>query len=101
MNSAMFTKSTKAYSDIELWHKRIGHINLNKIKAMKSKGVVIRLPTFKEKEIEGVCEACQFGKQHRHPFQKESTSRMILRRISERKEFGENSLAHTLRNRTE
>ena len=46
MKSAMFTKSTKADSDIELWHKRIGHINVNKIKAMQSKGVVIGLPTF-------------------------------------------------------
>ena len=58
MKSTMFGKSMKADSDIELWHKRIDHINLNKIKAMQSKGVVIRLPTFKEKEIEGVCEAC-------------------------------------------
>ena len=47
----------KPDSDIELWHKRISHINLDKLKAMKSKGVVIGLPTFKEKEIEGVCEA--------------------------------------------
>ena len=31
MKSAMFAKSTKADSDIELWHKRIGHINLNKL----------------------------------------------------------------------
>ena len=61
MKSAMFAKSTKADSDIELWHKWIGHKNLNKLKAMKSKGFVIGLPTFKEKEIEGVCEACQFG----------------------------------------
>ena len=38
---------------------------------MQSKGVVIGLPTFKEKEIEGVCEACQFRKQHWHPFPKE------------------------------
>ena len=60
--SSMFAKSTKADSDIELWHKRIGHINLNKITAMKLKGVVIGLPTFKEKEIKCVCEACQFGK---------------------------------------
>ena len=79
MKSAMFAKSTKADSDIELWHKRIGHINLNKLKAMKSKGVVIRLPTVKEKEIEGVCEACQFGKQHRHPFPKErNVSKRLL-----------------------
>ena len=28
MKSAMFTKGTKADSDIEVWHKRIGHINL-------------------------------------------------------------------------
>ena len=69
MKSAMFAKSTKPDSDIELWHKRIGHINLNKLKAMQSKGVIIKLPTFKEKEIEGVCEA-QFGKQQRHPFSK-------------------------------
>ena len=38
---------------------------------MQLKGIVIRLPTFKEKEIEGVCEACQLGKQHWHPFPKE------------------------------
>ena len=71
MKSAMFAKSTKADSDIELWHKRIGHINLNKLKEMQSKAVIIRLPTFKEKEIESVCETCQFAKQHRHPFPKE------------------------------
>ena len=64
LKSAMFAKSTKACSDIELWHKRIGRINLNKLKAMKSKGVFIRLLTFKEKEIEGVCEVRQFGKKH-------------------------------------
>ena len=57
MKSAMFAKSMKADSNIELWHKRIGHINLNKLKAMQSKGIVIGLLTFKEKEIEGVCEA--------------------------------------------
>ena len=45
---------------------------------MKSKGVVIRLPTFKEKKIEGVCEVCQFGKQHRHPFPKERNVRKGL-----------------------
>ena len=74
----MFTKCTKADSNIELWHKRIGHINLNKLKAMQSKRVFIGHPAFKEKEIEGVCEACQFGKQHRHPFPKERVSKGLL-----------------------
>ena len=51
MKSAMFAKTTKVNSDIELWHKRISHINLNKLKVMQSKVVFIKLPTFKEKEI--------------------------------------------------
>ena len=38
---------------------------------MQSKGVVIGLPMFKEKEIDGIYAACQFGKQHRDPFPKE------------------------------
>ena len=63
----------------KLWHKRIGHINLQKLKGMQSKGVVIGPPTFTEKEITGVCEACQFGKQHQQPFPKErNVSKGIL-----------------------
>ena len=49
----------KADTDIELWHKRIDHINLQKLKDMPTKGVVIGLLTFTEKEIVGVCEVCQ------------------------------------------
>ena len=64
IKSAMLAKGTKVNTDIELCHKRIDQINLNKLKAMQSKGVVIELPSFKEKEIEGVCAACQFGRQH-------------------------------------
>ena len=71
VKSAMFAKGFKTDIDIELWHKRIGHINLQKLMGMQSKGVVIGLPTFKEKEINGVCGACQFGKQHQHLFPKE------------------------------
>ena len=71
MELAMSAKGTKVDTHIELWHKRIVHINLDKLKGMQSKGVVVGLPTFKEKGIEGVCEACQFGKQHWHSFLKE------------------------------
>ena len=71
VKSAMFANGSKSNTDIELWHKRIGHINLNKLKGMQSKGVVLGLPIFEEKEINGVCGACQFGSQHRHPFSKE------------------------------
>ena len=71
VNLAMFAKGLKVKTDLKLWYKRIGHINLQKHKGMQSKGVVIRLPTFTKKEIIGVCEACQFSKQHRQPFPKE------------------------------
>ena len=64
-------KGLEIETSIELWHKRIGHINLQRLRAMQSKGVVIGLPPFELKRVERVCEACQLGKQHRHPFPKE------------------------------
>ena len=71
MKSTMYAKGRKDDTNIELWHKRIGHISLEKLKGMQSKGVVIRLPTFTEKEMASVCDACQFKKQHRQLFAKE------------------------------
>ena len=59
IKSAMFANGHKDNVD-----KRIGHINLYKLKGMQLRGVVIRQPTFTEKEIVGMFEACQFGKQH-------------------------------------
>ena len=79
MKSAMYARGQRVNADIELWHKRIGHINLQNLKGMQSKGIVIELLTFTEKEIAGVCEACQFGKQHGQPFPKErNVSKGIL-----------------------
>ena len=79
IKSAMHAKGRKADTDLEVWHKQIGHINLQKLKAMQSKGVVIGLLTFTEKESAGACEACQFDKQHRQPFPKErNVSKGIL-----------------------
>ena len=50
VKSAMFAKILKVDTNIELWHKKIGHINLNKLKAMHSKGVAIEHSTYKEKD---------------------------------------------------
>ena len=49
MKSTMFAKGHTTNTDIELWHKRINHINLQKLK-----GVIIWLSTFTEKEIASV-----------------------------------------------
>ena len=71
MESTVYAKGQRVNSHIELWHKRIDHINLQNLKGMQSKGVAIGLPTFTKKEIASICEACQFEKQHRQPFPKE------------------------------
>ena len=44
--TAMFAKGQKAESDIDLWHKRIGHINYQSLKDLQSKQVVFGLPKF-------------------------------------------------------
>ena len=67
----MYAKGLETETSIELWHKRIGHINLQGLRAMQSKGVVIGLSAFDSKRVDRVCEACQLGKQHRHSFPKE------------------------------
>ena len=71
VKSAMFAKGLKVESDLNVWHKQIAHINLQKLQNMQSKGVVLGLPNFTAMEITGVFEAFQFGKQRRPPFSKE------------------------------
>ena len=44
--TAMFAKGQKAESDINMWHKRIGHINYQRVHDLQSKQVVFRLPNF-------------------------------------------------------
>ena len=51
VKSAMFAKGLKVETNLKLWHKRISHINLQKLQNMQLKGVIIRIPNFKTKEI--------------------------------------------------
>ena len=46
----MFAKGLETETSIELWHKRIGHINLQRLRAIQSKEVVIGLPPFESTE---------------------------------------------------
>ncbi|KAG6500760.1 hypothetical protein ZIOFF_040613 [Zingiber officinale] len=57
-----------------LWHARLGHINMTKMRAIIQKKLVEGLPDSMKIDNEGVCEGCQFGKSHRLPFEN-STSR--------------------------
>ena len=68
--TAMFVKGQKTESDIDLWHKRIGHVNYQRHQDLQSKQVVFRLPKFSGRKAQ-ICEAFQLGKQHRLPFPNE------------------------------
>ena len=68
--TAMFAKGQKVESDIDLWHKRIAHVNYQRLPDLQSKQVVFGLPKFSGRKAQ-ICEACQHGKQHRLPFPNE------------------------------
>jgi hypothetical protein len=73
MNSMLFTHG-KGAGDIRIWHKRIGHVNFQRLKLMEKQNLVGGLPKFGTKEVmPKVCEACQLGKQARHPFPVQTT----------------------------
>ena len=47
LNSAMSSKSHGIVQDIDMWHKRIGHVNIQRLKNMQVKGIIGGLPRFK------------------------------------------------------
>ena len=67
---AMFAHGRGVIANIEIWHKRIGHVNIQRLKSMQTKNIVAGLPKFRVEGMQKVCEACQMGKQARHAFPK-------------------------------
>jgi len=73
VNSLLFTHG-KGARDIGIWHKRVGHVNLQRLKLMEKQDLVGGFPKFgTEKVMSKICEACQLGKQARHPFRAQTT----------------------------
>ncbi len=73
VNSMLFTHG-KGARDIEIWHKRVGHVSLQRLKLMEKQNLVGRLSKFGTKEVMSkVCETCQLGKQIKHPFRVQTT----------------------------
>jgi hypothetical protein len=73
VNSMLF-KHGKGARNIGIWHKRIGHVNLQRFKLMEKQNLVGGLLKFGTEEVMlEVCEACQLGKQARHPFPVQTT----------------------------
>ncbi len=68
VNSMLFTHG-KGARNIGIWHKRVGHVNFQRLNLMEKQNLVGSLPKFGREEVMSeVCEACQLGKQVRHPF---------------------------------
>ena len=70
VGTTMYAKGQKVEFDIELWHKRFGHVNFSRLRKMQTKNIVFGLPKCSGRNGQ-VCEACQLWKQHRLPFPNE------------------------------
>jgi ribonuclease HI len=53
-----------------IWHARLGHLSMDKLKAMVLKNLVKGLPMLTTLGSDEVCEGCQYGNAHRLPFDK-------------------------------
>ncbi|KAM1223589.1 hypothetical protein ACFX2G_043549 [Malus domestica] len=72
-NSQLVLKASTDTNSTWIWHKRLGHLNLRSLKQLRENEMVHGLPHLEN--IDGVCEGCQFGKQHRDWFPKEKAWR--------------------------
>ena len=61
-NAALFTSKNAVISNMDIWHKQIGHVNVQRLKAMESKRIITGLPRFASSKMQKVCDAYQFGK---------------------------------------
>ena len=59
--------------DISLWHRRLGHCNLDSIRHMVSKELVTGLKIDSSQSPDPICEPCLAGKMHASPFPSSST----------------------------
>ena len=55
VGTTMFAKGQKVESDIDLWHKRFGHVNFMRLPEMQTKNIVFGLPKFTGQNDQ-VCE---------------------------------------------
>ena len=59
---------------MQVWHRRLGHLHLDAIRAMARKKLVSGLDIMSPKDYDHVCEGCILGKSHRLPFPKVSNT---------------------------
>lgn len=66
MESALVASQSTCPHDLELWHRRLGHADVQTVARMHSKGLVKGLLITSNAKPDPICEPCLNGKQHRH-----------------------------------
>ena len=66
IKATMFAQGTGVVVDIKIWHKRIGHVNVQRLRSMQNQSTVTGIPKFKVDGMQCVCEAFQLGKKSKH-----------------------------------
>jgi hypothetical protein len=57
---AMFAQGAGIVANMDIWLKRIGHVNEQRLKSMQSSKIITGLPKFKVDRMHKICETCQF-----------------------------------------
>ena len=53
--TTMFAGGMNVISDVEMWHKRMGHISMKTLQNMFRNNVVVGLPKLKDCEMSKIC----------------------------------------------
>lgn len=67
-----FVATAAAVSSLDLWHRRMGHVSCDVLKAMVAREAVVGVPPLSGAEADHVCEACVTAKQHAEPIRANS-----------------------------
>ena len=66
--SALAINSSKHYSDLILWHERLGHLNVDYIHRMSANDSCSNFKLGKQVQLQHPCEGCMLGKQHKSTY---------------------------------
>ena len=68
IKAAMFAHGTGVVADIDIWHKRIGNVNLQRLKMMQSKEIVTGLPKFRVEGMQKILKHANLESRLEEPF---------------------------------
>lgn len=67
---------TSICQSVDLWHKRMGHLNMNALKLLHEQDMVVGMLELKNTSV--ICEGCAFGKHCRDSFPRKTNWRAFL-----------------------